>query len=569
MSIKSIKIDKINLSNFMTFDKFEIGELSNHKIIFLCGQNAQGKSTITSESPYFTLFNKPLRYSKIEELLNWDYDHNSKEEAFSELTLRIVDNDDNDSYLTVKRNIIGSRYEFDVDNNDYNLYDNLYTAKNITGFNNSLKELLDINESVFSILYLKSPFSQVIFDSNSELLSKITKSEYINELRNDFNTTAKELKINITNLKTSIDQQNKLAASIKSQLNSILDDSKYKENTHKIKLITNDITNIEKELAIFSQEINKNKTNHDKYFNKKNELQNLINKINLFINQLEDEKKKMLDLINKGQCYVCNQPIEYNLYSNQINIIEAKIKKYREYLLENTSNMKAINNIINKLSSNSNNNQNIKDNFYRKIRELSNLKSSLTQSIQNHDENKKNNKDILKKIRKTIIDLNDELSLIDSDYKIISGISKLLLAKNSEYINEFYNKKIYNFNMVFKSILTKLTNNKFNDVKILLNNKPILNDGIQYKALSTSEKKFIDISFVIAYIVYLSTNLKFKTFILDEFFDNYDKRNIIHIYNTMYEIAKDYDLQLIITTNQSDYIFSEIEKKEDIKIITL
>jgi len=569
MSIKSIKIDKIKLSNFMTFNNYQIDNLSKYKIIFICGHNAQGKSTITSEAPYFTFFNKPLRYSKIEELLAWGYDHNSKDKAFAELSLNIIDDNNNSSDLIIKRNIIGSRYKFDVSNNDNHLYDDLYSAKNITSFNNSLKDLLDINESIFSILYLKSPFSQVIFDSNSELLSKITKSEYINELRNDFRKTCNELKINIDNLKGTIEKQNQLTSSIKKQLNKILDNSEYQENKSDIKRIVSSIEKIENELNLLTEKTKKNKLEHNKYSNKKNELKDLINKINLFIRQLEEERKKMLDLINKGQCYTCKQPIEQNLYNNQIDIIEKKIKEYRDYLLKNSSSMKSISDIVNRISNNVNTFQNDKDSLYQNIRKLSNLKASLNQSIINHDQNKKNNHDILKKIRETIINLNDELSIISADYKIISGISKLLLAKNSEYINEFYNKKIYNFNLVFKSILTKLTNNKFNDVKILLNNKPILNDGIQYKALSTSERKFIDISFVIAYIVYLSTNLKFKTFILDEFFDNYDKKNIIHIYNTMYEIAKEYDLQLLITTNKSDYLFNEIEKREDIKIITL
>ena len=67
----------------------------------------------------------------------------------------------------------------------------------------------------------------------------------------------------------------------------------------------------------------------------------------------------------------------------------------------------------------------------------------------------------------------------------------------------------------------------------------------------------------------LSSNLKFKTFILDEFFDNYDKDNIIHIYNTIYNIAEEYGLQLFITTNKSDYLFDEIDRKSDIKILEL
>jgi DNA repair exonuclease SbcCD ATPase subunit len=569
MSIKSIKIDEIDLYNFMTFDKFNINKLSQYKIIFICGHNAQGKSTITSEAPYFTFFNKPLRYGKIEELINWNYDHKKEEEAYAKLSLSVLNDNNEESFLTVKRNIVGSRYEFEVSDNDHNLYDELYIAKNIPSFNNSLKKILDINESVFSILYLKSPFSQVIFDSNSELLSKITKSEYINELRKDFKSIESDLRINIKNLRASIEKQNELSESIKNQLNEILNEDDYKDNLKKIEKISLEISKVEKMLNDMVSKYNVDKTKYDNFINKKNQLQLLINKTNFYIDQLKKEKEEMLNLVKQGKCFTCKQDIEKDLYNIEIHNIDNKIKKYSDILNKSYDNFNKLNIIIDDINKKIISNQSNKEMLNDKIRSLSNLRATLKESIKNHDKNKKNNHDILVKIRRTIIDLNDELSQIDSDYKIISSISKLLLAKNSEYINEFYNKKIYNFNIIFKSILSKLTNNKFYDVKILLNNKPILNENIQYKALSTSEKKFIDISFVIAYIIYLSSNLKFKTFILDEFFDNYDKDNIIHIYNTIYSIADEYGLQLFITTNKSDYLFNEIDRKSDIKILEL
>ena len=569
MTIKSIKIDEIDLYNFMTFSKFNINNLSQYKIIFICGHNAQGKSTITSESIYFTFFNKPLRYGKIEELINWNYDYEKKEKAYAKLSLSVIDNNNEKSFLTIKRNIVGSRYEFEVSDNDNNLYDELYVAKNITNFNNSLKDILDINESIFSILYLKSPFSQVIFDSNSELLSKITKSEYINELRNDFKNIENNLRINVKNLRDSIEKQNELSESIKNQLNEILNEDDYKDNLKKIEKISLEISKIEKMLNDMISKYNVDKSKYDDLINKKNKLQLLINKTNFYIDQLKKEKEEMLNLVNQGKCFTCKQHIEKDLYNIEIHNIDHKIEKYSDILNTSYDNFNKLNIFINNLNKKIISDQSNKEMMNDKIRSLSNFRATLKESISNHDKNKKNNHDILVKIRRTIIDLNDELSQIDSDYKIISSISKLLLAKNSEYINEFYNKKIYNFNIIFKSILSKLTNNKFYDVKILLNNKPILNENIQYKALSTSEKKFIDISFVIAYIIYLSSNLKFKTFILDEFFDNYDKDNIIHIYNTIYNIAEEYGLQLFITTNKSDYLFDEIDRKSDIKILEL
>jgi hypothetical protein len=114
-----------------------------------------------------------------------------------------------------------------------------------------------------------------------------------------------------------------------------------------------------------------------------------------------------------------------------------------------------------------------------------------------------------------------------------------------------------------------MTKGKYTSVTIKLDNKPILNNSIIYNALSTSERKFVDVSFVLSYIIYLSTKLKFKTFILDEFFDNFDKENILHIYDIIYEMAVKYNLQIIIASNITDYIFSYIGKNEDVKLINI
>ena len=167
------------------------------------------------------------------------------------------------------------------------------------------------------------------------------------------------------------------------------------------------------------------------------------------------------------------------------------------------------------------------------------------------------------------MDLNDEMNVVSSDYKIMESIAKIMLSKNSEYINLYYSNKIYDFNLIFKQILSKMTKGKYTSVTMKLNNRPTLNGHIEYESLSTSERKFIDLSFVMSYIVYLSTKLKLKSFILDEFFDNYDKDNIIHIYLMVLEIANKYNLQLFITTNMGEYLFSFMGDMEGVHIVTL
>lgn len=574
MKIKSIKIDEIELSNFMTFDNYKMSNLSDYNIIFICGKNAYGKSTLTSESIFFTFFNKSLRYDKFIDLLSWGYDiNNIKNDTFSKIKLSILDEKNDKHILSLQRNIINNssidRCVFDVSENDTGIFDGLYTAKNITSFNNELKELLDIDESIFTLLFLKSPFSQVIFDSNSELLSKITKSQYINELRNDFIKISNDIKLNINNIKSTITKQKDLIESIKSQLDKIIKEEDYNNNKTKLEKLIQEIVKYENEIKKFNNILFSENKKQKVYNAKREEINIFINKINTKIEQLQIEKEKLLNLIKVGNCPTCKQKISNNLYTNEIDKIDNVINELTEKRDENKERLGNANNVINELNSLIDNYINKKDEYNDKLRNVSNIKYSIEQIIKNYDENKKVNDNILINIKRTILDLEDELSILETDFKVISSISKVLLAKNSEYINIFYNNKIANFTLIFKSILVKLTSNKFYDVKIMLNNKPILNDNIQYKSLSTSEKKIVDISFVISYIIYLSLNLKFKVFILDEFFDNYDKENIIHIYNTIYDIAKKYDLQLIITSNKSDYLFDEIEKEQYIKVIDL
>jgi hypothetical protein len=48
-----------------------------------------------------------------------------------------------------------------------------------------------------------------------------------------------------------------------------------------------------------------------------------------------------------------------------------------------------------------------------------------------------------------------------------------------------------------------------------------------------------------------------------------NKENIIHIYNMIYELSISYDLQLVITTNMADYLFTYMGDMDDVKIVKL
>jgi len=572
MEINSIKLQSIQMKNFMTYTDFTINKLNKYKIIFVSGQNAQGKSTLTSESIYYGLFGIPLRYKKINDLLSWKYDFDLVEPAFCTIGLSVNLNENElPIILNIKRNIIDetNRYEITIDNDNDNQFKYFLDADKVKIVNNHIKDLLDIDEKKFSILYLKSPFSEVLFESNSDLLADITKSQYINELRKDFNKITHELTIDKRNLVDTIEKQNKLAESIKKQLKSVEDTDKLNENKKQLKNIIKEFDELTESLKKLTLNIKELQDRYKKGSSYKEDLVALVSKIEAYAQQLKKEKSKYTKLTDRGRCPTCEQSIDKELYNDELSKIEEKITSYRSQYKESVAKLKQYNNILNQIDNDLTKKLTSYDSLTGKMKSLSNMKVQLETNIKNQTDTKSNNDSVLREIRNTIMDLNDELGVLDKDYKVLKSISSVMLNKNSEYINKFYNDKIYSFTLIFKSILSKMTKGKFTRVKMKLNNKPILNDNIEYASLSTSERKFIDISFVISYIVYLSTKLKFKTFILDEFLDNYDKKNVLHIYDMIYEIANTYDLQLIITTNMADYLFSYMGDVEDIKIIDL
>lgn len=568
--LKSIKFDSLTLRNFMSYDNYSLTDLSKYKIIFISGKNAQGKSTLTSEAPYFALFSTPLRYKKISDVLSWYYAPDSQEPAYSDLGLSF-DMGTHSTIINIKRNIIGDdgRFELTVANDVDNYFQTLMSITKTPDFNNEIKRILDIDERKFSILYLKSPFSEVIFESNSDLLSSITKSQHINGLRKEFSDAVSAIKTNMVNMKDTIDKQNSLAESINIQLQSLLDKTKQQADNDKLITIINEIDELELSIINLTDSIKQVKVEYYNYTDKKNKGIEWTTKVQAYLNQLKKDKAKLISLTERGKCPTCEQEIGKLLYEADIQDLDDKINSHSKLFESGRDKLDTISAKLKDIDNNLTDYQDKQRNINGKLRTLSNMKSQLQSNLSNYKDNKKNNDEVLKKIRMTILDLNDDLTVLSSDHKVMDSVAKVMLGKNSEYINKFYNTKIHSFNIIFKSILSKMTKGKYTDVKIKLNNKPTLNGHIEYESLSTSERKFIDLSFVISYIVYLSTKLKLKTFILDEFLDNYDKENVIHIYNMIYELANTYDLQLIITTNMADYLFTYMGDVDDIHIVEL
>ena len=566
--IISIKLNNISLYNFMTFNKFTTDSLINKRIIFIVGKNANGKSTLTSESIYYNLFGKSLRYNKLSDLISWDY---KKGGAFVAISY-VIETAKNNIDLTLTRFLTGTnKFKLVINNDTENILKNLSLIEKVPEFNKAIKKLIDINEQKFNLLYLKSPFSETLFETNSDLLSNITKANFINELRKDFSNTIKEIKLKKETIQETINKQNDLITSINKEFQS--DKSareQLQDNKNKLKEIINKITEIENLVKTVNNTNDKLKNKHNVLSNKLNKIIDKKSTLNSFILQTEEKIQHYESLIAQGKCPTCQQLIKGDIYSDDLTVLNTNLKKA-------TASLTTVNDYYKQLVADISNIKEKTDKYYVKLQSFNNnliklsaIKSQLETIISNASLTEKNNETILTKIKHTIFELNEELSVLSTDLNVFDSIFKIMLNKRSEYINHFYNNKIRDFNLILQTILSQMTKGKFQQIKIRLDNKPVLNETTNYNALSTSERKFVDMSFVIAYIIFLATKMKFKTFILDEFFDNFDTENILHIYDIIYQLTIKHNLQIFITSNMTDYLFNYLnDKNNDIEFIDI
>lgn len=566
--IISVRLNAIELHNFMTFKDFTIDNLRNKRIIFIVGKNANGKSTLTSETIYYALFGRSLRYNKLSDLISWEY---KKGGAYVSLGIAL-ETKNNTIDLNLTRFLTGStKFKLTITNDTENILSDLTLIEKVPEFNKAIKRLIDIDEQKFGLLYLKSPFSEVLFETNSDLLSNITKANFINDLRKDFSGIIKEIKLKQGTIKETIIKQNNLIDSITKEFKSSKSAQQQLEtNKDKLKDVIAKITELETFIHSLTGINNKLNNTHDTLTGKINSIIEKRTTLNNFINQTEDKIEHYQNLISRGKCPTCEQAITGNIYTDDLTLLNSNVKKAEQSLT-------AVNELYKKLSAEIYEVKNKTDSYYTKnqkanssLLKLTSIKSKLETIINSTSQTEKDNDTILSKIKNTVFELNEELAVISADLAIFDGIFKVMLNKRSEYINHFYNTKIQDFNIILQTILSQMTKGKFHHISIRLDNKPILNKDKNYNALSTSERKFIDMSFVIAYIIYLSSKMKFKTFILDEFFDNFDKENILHIYDIIYELANKHNLQIFITSNMTEYLFNYLnDKNNDIEFIDI
>jgi DNA repair exonuclease SbcCD ATPase subunit len=571
--INTVKLHGIHCKNFMSFTDIELTDLEKSKIIFIYSTNATGKSTITSEAPYFSLFGSSLRYSAIKKLLSWGA--KPTDDSFSKVTLAVTTVTGDTVYIHVKRNVIKDpRFEIEVENDKNGYFSDLVDITKVSNINNVIKRLLEIDEKKFSILYLKSPFSEKLFESNSNLISSITKANHINELRADFSGIVNDLQAQVKQNKKSIDNRKRTIESIQSDiLDKKSKKSKKEENLESLKKCLSMLSKCDAELLDLQSKKQQAQTNLQKRNNALNQQSSNISRVKSELQSLREQYSHLQELIKAGKCSKCFQVIEKATYDTELADIAKKGELLKRELEIAQGTLKETNDAISKINEYTNKVFVLENDLNNSRIKYNSLKASLETQIKEGDVQDKQGQDIISKLKNELTTFNMILTDVTKEYTTMLNVYSKILDKKNKYINQFYNQQIAEFNNVFKSLLVKLTSGKFEDVKVRLDNKPIFNGYIEYEALSTSERKYVDMAFVISYIVYLSTKLKFKTFVLDEFFDNFDLVNIMHIYEVVYEVVEKYDLQFIITTNIANLVVNNVVDHEnslaDVKLVDL
>jgi DNA repair exonuclease SbcCD ATPase subunit len=568
-----VKLNYIRLKNFMSFKDIELSNLDKYKIIFIMSSNATGKSTLTSEGLYYSFFGRSLRFKKIQNLLSRFY---VSGESFANIKLSINNKTNPTMYLDIKRYITGSDRKFEIssNNDESGIFEDMCNLSKVDKLNTYLKSLLEMDENKFSILYLKSPYSGSLFESNSTLLTSITKVQYFSDLRTDFHGIVKDLKSTLNIKKSHIDNQHNLLNSTKERLKEV--DINQTEKQDNIKILSE----LEKKLRITKDESDRQlrrkkqaNVNKEKRQLSLNVQQEQRAKIEATLSHKRQQHVHYNKLIKAGKCPTCSQKINKELYSDDLNQIFQDGIKLKNDLDAVQNGIKEIEKALYNINQFQNEIYNIEQKINNEIIMLNNQISQLKHKIEQSEITNHNNTTIIEEIIKNIDSAQKEISEFEREFVILENIYSKLLNKKGEYINKFYTKKISGFTKLYSKILYDFTNGKYNTVTIDLNNYPVFNGSVIYESLSTSERKIVDLAFIIAYVAYLSQELKFKTFILDELLDNIDPENILNILNIIYNISVKYNLQIFLTSNMSDYIISNMTQYKidhpDTKIINL
>lgn len=516
----------------MSFDNFSTDFNYSHdrnSFTIIMGENGSGKSCISSESIYFLIFGRGLRSNKNEDLINIYSDEAEISGDFIvidenyRMEFRITRKISRNSTSSVKITIIHD------DGKESNIFTAIRNLQHITKnniINSKLQEIFNTSHKDFMKTHLHSPYSSNIVPHEQSIIND-------NILFNIFKDI-EDINIIYIKCKKILDQLN-------------LKISKYKEQLDYLNnLINNHDNNLDEDsLNKLIMEINENKNKTIKLLNKLREDFNIVNKnlitIDSNIISLKNkisELENRLRILSSEVCPTCGRKIPQQEIEKIIKPLNTEIEKNSKSLnklLEdrktNLNNLEIINRNINKIND--------------KILLLDKEKNSILNKLENLKYIKNYDK-IKKEINENIQNLSLEIQVIDELYNIFNKKSKYVSKNIFNNIKKLTELLVY----IYKNISNSddRINIEFVDNKISI----FLND-IPYSLLSTSQKKKLELVYILTIIAYSISKIKRRNLnivILDEFFDSFDPDTVFKIiYNLVNMKSKNTNTQIIITSN--------------------
>lgn len=522
-------INKIAITNFKSIygtQEFDFRKLEG--LNKLTGPIGAGKTTLC-EAILYGLYGQ-VKGQKISNLVAW----NTKE---MEVAIEIVSNNNiiyinrgnvkqTDLFINGKQIPAPSKRDIqDIINKYYDVPRIVVEQMCIVSFNASKLSLSNMTPAAIK-QFVDDVFGFSIFTKYSDLSNRY-RLDTANDLHN--------LEIKISNTESNISN---IILKMNKQLSAVNDNFNKNEIEHNISLYNKKIKEINNSISEQQSSFNTNKEIYNKKLNK---LQSEYDKAKLDMHTYEIEGKQLrqkLDCIKSGKCCVCGHEVSTieieNINNNILNIAN----KWKSTNNISKTKTKEINELKNKFT---NYECTVNNNINSFNKEIYNLNLKIKDEQFKLKENEANLKLISNNYNEIIEISNKELEKLKKQQKEFSykynNWSELNELLSKTFRCNLLNQIIPQINTSIQTFISYTGLNftaEFDEEFHLKIYSSYYKKEIQYNALSTGQKKSIDVSIIFGILSCIIVQAEFNIIILDELFSNMDN----DIRNIMLDIMK-------------------------------
>jgi DNA repair exonuclease SbcCD ATPase subunit len=205
----------------------------------------------------------------------------------------------------------------------------------------------------------------------------------------------------------------------------------------------------------------------------------------------------------------------------------------------------------------------------------------VNEQIEQNDNQVKQIEENIKQIEQQITEKHKLVEELEVKLKHVNLIVELLNVKSPVRKN-FLSQYISKMNSIAKSYSSYVLNGN-EEFEIVYDDESISfgiirdNVFIPYQLLSNGERKKVSIIFILTILTILNifkTAPELKLLIFDDFFNGIDNSNVLKILQLLYDFAKQYDYQIIISNNNIqeipfEYVNVQIKKDYDTNLSTI